>query len=111
MSENAKISLPASGRFMIALHPGEVLRELYLEPLSLSATDAAVALDMSRQHLTELLDGRRDVTPDIAGRLEAAFRASACSWLNMQANYDLEQERRHAEVSNGVSFNPELPDE
>ncbi len=74
-----KSSIPASGRFMIALHPGEVLRELYLEPLGLSVDAAAAALDLPRQHLSEILNGHRDVTPDVAQRLEAKFRASARS--------------------------------
>ena len=70
-------------------HPGEILRELCLEPLGISVTRAAKALDVSRKTLSAILNGRVDISPKMAIRLSLAFDASPESWLNQQAQYDL----------------------
>ena len=70
-------------------HPGEVLRELCLEPLGLSVTDAAAALGVSRKTLSSILNGRSGISPEMAIRLAKAFNTSAESWLNQQLQYDL----------------------
>ena len=70
-------------------HPGEVLRELCLEPLELTVTEAADALGVSRKTLSALLNGRSGVSPEMAIRLSKAFDTSAESWLNQQMHYDL----------------------
>ena len=70
-------------------HPGEVLRELCLEPLGLSVTEAAKALGVSRKTLSALLNGRSGISPEMAIRLSKAFDTSAESWLNEQMHYDL----------------------
>ena len=70
-------------------HPGEVLRELCLEPLGLSVTDAAEALGVSRKTLSAILNGRSGISPEMAIRLSKAFGTSAESWLNQQMQYDL----------------------
>ena len=70
-------------------HPGEVLRELCLEPLELTVTEAADALGVSRKTLSALLNGRSGVSPEMAIRLSKAFGTSAESWLNQQMHYDL----------------------
>ncbi len=75
-------------------HPGEVLRELCLEPLGLSVTRAAAALGVSRKTLSALLNGRTGISPEMAIRLSIAFDTSAESWLNQQAQYDLWQARQ-----------------
>ena len=67
-------------------HPGEILRELYLEPLGLSVTIAAAALGVTRRTLSEVVKGRSRVTPVMALRLERAFASSAEHWLRMQQN-------------------------
>jgi len=54
-------------------HPGEVLRSLCLEPLGLSVTKAAKALDVSRSTLSSLLHGRTNITPEMALRLSMTF--------------------------------------
>jgi addiction module HigA family antidote len=72
-------------------HPGEILRSLCLEPLSLSVTDAAKALGVSRKTLSAILNGRAGVSPEMAVRLSIAFSTSAESWLNQQVQYDLWQ--------------------
>jgi antitoxin HigA-1 len=88
MSERLVMKNPA--------HPGEVLRELCLEPLGLSVTAAAEALGVSRKNLSELLNGRIGVSPEMALRLGMAFSTSAEVWLNMQTAYDLAQARKQS---------------
>jgi len=70
-------------------HPGEILRELCLEPLGLTVTDAAAALGVSRKTLSSILNGRAGISPDMALRLSIAFGTSPESWLNQQIQYDL----------------------
>lgn len=70
-------------------HPGEIIRELCLEPLGLTVTRAAQALGVSRKTLSALLNGKVGVSPDMAIRLSIAFATSAESWLNQQMQYDL----------------------
>jgi addiction module HigA family antidote len=70
-------------------HPGEVLRQLCLEPLNLTVTDAARSLGVSRKTLSGILNGRAGISPEMAVRLSMAFGTSAESWLNQQLQYDL----------------------
>lgn len=70
-------------------HPGELLAELWLQPLELSVTAAAALLKVSRKTLSEIVNGRAAVTPEMAVRLELAFGKSAESWLGHQAAFDL----------------------
>ena len=72
-------------------HPGEVIRELCIDPLGLSVTDAAKGLGVSRKALSELLNGHSGVSPEMAVRLSKAFGGSAESWLKQQMQYDLAQ--------------------
>lgn len=83
-------------------HPGEILRELCLEPLGLSVTDAAKALGVSRKTLSTVLNGRAGVSPEMAVRLSIAFDTTAESWLNQQMLFDLwlaEKRRKSLKVS------------
>ena len=70
-------------------HPGEILKELCLEPLELTVTDAAKALGVSRKTLSSILNGRSGISPEMAIRLGKAFDTSPESWLTQQAQYDL----------------------
>ncbi len=70
-------------------HPGEILRELCLEPLGLTITEAASALGVSRKTLSAILNGRAGISPEMALRLSIAFDTTAESWLSQQAQYDL----------------------
>ncbi len=70
-------------------HPGEILRELCLEPLGLSVTKAAEGLGVSRKTLSAILNGRAGISPEMALRLSMAFETSPESWLNQQTQYDL----------------------
>lgn len=80
-------------------HPGEILRQMWLAPLNLSITAAAESLKVSRKTLSEIVNGRASITPEMAMRLELAFGKSAQSWLGHQNAYDLWQmQERVAEL-------------
>lgn len=70
-------------------HPGEILRELCLEPLGINITQAAKALGVSRKTLSAILNGRAGISTEMAIRLSLAFDTSPESWLNQQTQYDL----------------------
>lgn len=70
-------------------HPGEIIRELCLEPLGISVSAAARALGVSRKGLSELLNGKAGISPEMAMRLSIAFSTTPESWLNHQMHYDL----------------------
>lgn|SRR5690606_26048371 len=70
-------------------HPGQVLRELCLEPLGLTVTEAAEGLGVTRKTLSAVLNGRAGISPEMALRLSIAFDTSPESWLNQQTQYDL----------------------
>jgi antitoxin HigA-1 len=72
-------------------HPGEVLKELCIEPLNLTVTETAKALGVSRKTLSAILNGRAGISPEMAIRLGKAFGTSPESWLNQQMQYDLWQ--------------------
>lgn len=76
-------------------HPGDVVRELCLDPLALSVTEAAEAMGVTRKALSGLLNGHTAITPTMAMRLALAFGGSAESWLIQQAQYDLWQVRQN----------------
>ncbi len=77
-------------------HPGEILKELVIEPLELTITDVSEHLNVSRKTLSKVLNGGGAVTPEMALRLELAFKKpSADHWLRLQNAYDLWQTRQH----------------
>jgi addiction module HigA family antidote len=72
-------------------HPGEVLREDYLKPLSTSQYAVANAISVPQIRISEIINGKRAITPDTALRLARHFRTSCEFWVGMQATYDLER--------------------
>lgn len=76
-------------------HPGEIIKELCLEPLGISVTAAAKGLGVSRKTLSAILNGRAGISPEMAIRLSIAFDTSAESWLNQQSQFDLWQAEQH----------------
>lgn len=77
-------------------HPGEILKELVIEPLGLSITQVAENLGISRKTLSKVTNGRGAITPEMAVRLELAFsKPSADHWLRLQNAFDLWQARQH----------------
>jgi addiction module HigA family antidote len=74
-------------------HPGEVLREDFLKPLGLSQYALSKAIGVPQIRVSEIVNGKRAITPDTALRLARYFRTSAEFWMGMQATYDLELAR------------------
>ncbi|HEY1730686.1 MAG TPA: HigA family addiction module antitoxin [Terriglobales bacterium] len=72
-------------------HPGGVVLRQCIEPLGLTITDAAAALGVTRTTLSELVNGKRGISPEMAVRLAKAFGGSPESWLTQQAHYELAQ--------------------
>jgi antitoxin HigA-1 len=77
-------------------HPGRIVRTQCLTPLALSVTEAAQALGVTRQALSDLVNGRAGVSVEMAIRLSKAFGSSPETWLGMQTAYDLWQARGRA---------------
>lgn len=72
-------------------HPGEIIKEDYLLPLSITIKDMAENLGVSRKTLSKIINERGAITPDMALRLSRAFGTTPDLWLNLQTNYDLWQ--------------------
>src|SRR5580658_7091326 len=75
-------------------HPGGVVLRQCIEPLGLTITDAAAALGVTRNTLSELVNGKRGISPEMAVRLSKVFGGAEEGWLVQQAQYDLAQVRR-----------------
>lgn len=72
-------------------HPGIIIKEDYLKPLSLTITEMSSILGVSRKTLSKITNERGSVTPDMALRLSRAFDTSPELWLNLQKNFELWQ--------------------
>jgi len=75
-------------------HPGEFIREVYLEPFELTGRQLAAKLDVSPSTLNRILNGNSNISSEMALRLSKALGRSAESWLAMQDNYNLWQARQ-----------------
>jgi addiction module HigA family antidote len=75
-------------------HPGFVVLEECIEPSGLTITQSAEALGVSRNTLSELVNGKRGISPEMAVRLSKVFGGTEQGWLVQQAQYDLAQVRR-----------------
>lgn len=75
-------------------HPGGVVFRQCIEPLGLTITDAAEALGVTRNTLSELVNGKRGISPEMAVRLSKVFGGTEQGWLVQQAQYDLSQVHR-----------------
>lgn len=72
-------------------HPGEFIREVYLEELNVSSRAVAAKLKVSPSTFNRLLNGKSSISPEMAMRLSKTLGRSPESWLAMQNNYDLWQ--------------------
>jgi antitoxin HigA-1 len=79
-------------------HPGELLREDILPALGIGKSEVAGALGISRQHLYDILNEKKPVSPEVAARLGKAFGDGAGIWLRMQAAYDAWHAERSVDV-------------
>ena len=78
-------------------HPGLSIRHDCLEPLGLTVTDAARKLGVSRKQLSDLVNGKAGISPEMAIRLDKAFGGGAETWLRLQAAYDLAEAMKRAD--------------
>lgn len=81
-------------------HPGQSVRHDCLEPLGLSVTEAAKALGVTRQALSNIVNGSAGISPEMAIRLDKAFGGTAEGWLALQTAYDLAQAMKRASSIN-----------
>lgn len=70
-------------------HPGELIKEDYLEPLGLSITEASKKLCITRKTLSLLINGKQGISVEMAWKLSKAFNTTPQFWLNLQNQYDL----------------------
>lgn len=77
-------------------HPGLSVRHDCLEPLGLSVTEAARKLGVSRKQLSDIVNGRSGISPEMAIRLDKAFGGGANTWYRLQAAYDLARAMKRA---------------
>ena len=81
-------------------HPGEIIREFCIEPLSLTVTDAAKALGVTRKTFSAILNGRSGISPEMALRLSKVFGRSPEGWLRLQLQHDLWQTQQKVDLKN-----------
>ncbi|MCY4610727.1 MAG: HigA family addiction module antitoxin [Gammaproteobacteria bacterium] len=72
------------------VHPGEILKLDFMEPLALSAAALARATGVTPARISEIVRGRRGITAETALRLAKFFNTDAQSWMNLQSCYELE---------------------
>jgi addiction module HigA family antidote len=77
-------------------HPGRIVRQECIEALGLTVTAAAKGLGVTRKTLSELVNGKSGISPEMAVRLSKAFGSSPELWLGLQMDYDLAQLRSAA---------------
>jgi len=73
------------------IHPGEILLEEFLQPMSISQYRLAKDISVPQRRISEITQGKRSITADTALRLGRYFRMEAQFWLNLQSRYDLLQ--------------------
>jgi len=77
------------------VHPGRIVRYDCLEPLGLSVTEGARVLGVTRQALSNIVNGKSGISPEMAIRLTKAFGSTPETWLRMQLAYDLAAARKN----------------
>lgn len=87
-------------------HPGEIIREDVLAPLGLNVTQAAKVLGVTRQTLSNMLNGHTSLTAQMALRVEKAFGPKMDHLMRMQLNYDLAQARARADRVQVQAYRP-----
>ena len=77
------------------IHPGEILLEEFLTPMEISQNALARAVAVPPRRINEIVLGKRAITADTALRLARFFGTSEQFWMGLQADYDLEEARKH----------------
>jgi len=85
------------------VHPGEILKQDFMEPHGLSATVLAKELGVTVSCINDIVLGRRGITASTALRLARYFKTDAHSWINLQTNYELEiAQQREADILSSI---------
>lgn len=88
-------------------HPGKVVRVSCLEPLNLNVTEGAKILGVSRQALSNLVNGRARISADMAIRLAKAFGSTTETWIRLQAAYDVAQAQEREDEIEVERYEPQ----
>jgi addiction module HigA family antidote len=80
-------------------HPGEIIRDICIDPLGLTVTGAAKAIGVTRKTLSSLLNGRSGISPEMALRLSKVFGRSPEGWLKLQLQYDLWNAKKKVDLN------------
>ncbi len=78
-------------------HPGQLVKHECVEALNLSVTKAASILGVTRQALSNIINGKSGISPEMAIRLSKAFGSTPSAWLRMQLAFDLAQAQKNAD--------------
>ena len=76
-------------RNLAPVHPGEILREEYIQERGLTITEVAKGLGIARANLSAIVNERAGISPELAVKLSEAFGNTAQFWVNLQKNYEL----------------------
>jgi len=94
-------------RSNMAIHPGEVLKEEFLDPNRLSANRLAIGVGVPTNRITQIINGQRGITGETALLLGHAFGTTPEFWLNIQSQYELDLARRQvrkAAIDRAIGF-------
>ncbi len=81
-------------------HPGEILLEDWIKPLNYTIAEFALKIGTSRKNLSEIVNGKTGISPEMSLKLAKALKTSAKLWLNLQVVYDLWQARQKVNLDN-----------
>jgi addiction module HigA family antidote len=79
---------------MVSLHPGSIIRRRFLEPLNLSLTDVAKAMNVSVSSISRIVNEKAEITSEMALRLSFVLGIDSATWLNMQTAYNLQEAKK-----------------
>jgi addiction module HigA family antidote len=80
-------------------HPGEIIRDMCIDPLNLAVTEAAASLGVTRKTLSMLLNGKSGISPEMALRLSKVFGRTPEGWLRLQLQYDLWKAKQKVDLN------------
>jgi addiction module HigA family antidote len=81
-------------------HPGKMLNQLYLKEYNLSIAKAALLLGLSRKHLSNIVNAKVPITPEVALRIGKCFNVDPDLWMRFQTAYNMWQAKQHVDLSN-----------
>ncbi|MDR1169063.1 MAG: HigA family addiction module antidote protein [Heliobacteriaceae bacterium] len=82
-------------------HPGIILLEDWIKPMNFTISAFALRIGTSRKNLSEIVNGKAGISPEMALKLEKVFNNSSSQfWLDLQVQYDLWQAKQHVDLSN-----------